>query len=210
MPGLGGIIIAGTRLPFVRRYVGSMGRYAVVGIMVGYALDSMFGIKEFILESMGRDATFTGRTDVWRVLLDLHTDPIIGTGFCSFWSDEFYRSKLPNWVAFSAHNGYLEAYIDGGMIGVTLLVFMLLGVGGKINRQLSLMGSYAVVRFAVLLVTIIGDFSESHFARMGPLWFMFLLCALNAPRSAVTMTIPATIPSVPESLPHPEIASSSP
>ncbi len=186
--GVGTLIIAGTRLPFVRKYVGSLGRYALVFIIVGFLLDSMFGIKEWILASMGRDMTFTGRTDVWRVLLDLNTDPLFGTGFCSFWSDMSYRSQLPYWVAYSAHNGYLETYLDGGYLGVTFLAIMLIAVAGKINRQLSVAGNYAVVRFAVLLVTILGDFSESHFIRMSPLWFIFLLSALDVP-------LPDTVPS---------------
>ena len=180
--GIGGTIVAGTRIPFVRSYVGSLGRYAVVGILVLYLIDSQFGLKEFILDSLGRDATFTGRTDVWRVLLDLNTDPLIGTGFCSFWSDEFYRSQLPNWVAFSAHNGYLETYIDGGMIGVGVLAIMLLGTAANINRGLALKDHFAIVRFAFLLMTIIGNFSESHYGRIGPVWFVFLMCAIELPR----------------------------
>ena len=179
---IGACVLASIKLPFLRKRIGALGLYALGGAIGYLVLDSLIGIKDAILGTMGRDATFTGRTEVWKELLALHTDPIIGTGFCSFWSNQSYRSQLPNWVAFSAHNGYLEIYIDGGYIELFFLALMLLVVGWRINRQLTTSGNYSLVRFATLLVTIVGDFSESHFTRMSPLWFLFLLTALEFPQ----------------------------
>jgi exopolysaccharide production protein ExoQ len=179
---IGAVVVASVKLPIIRKRVAAFGLYAVGGILAFFALDSLLGIRDAILGTMGRDATFTGRTDVWRELLALNTDPIVGTGFCSFWSNDYYQSNLPEWVAFSAHNGYLEVYIDGGYIEVFLLVLMLLVVGLRINRQLAVSGNYSLIRFATLLVILLGDISESHFTRMSPLWFMFLLTALELPR----------------------------
>ena len=120
---------------------------------------------------------------MWRELLALKTDPVFGVGFCSIWSDESLLSKLPSWVGASAHNGYLEMYLDGGFVGVFVLGIMLLVTGAKLNRQLGLHGNYSLVRFAIFIAIIVGDFSESHFGRLGPLWFAFLLTALDLPRS---------------------------
>jgi O-antigen ligase len=178
---VGAIIIGAARLPLFRRRVGALGIYVLAAVMVFFLLDSMFGISASVLSFMGRDATFTGRTDVWRVLLDLKTDPLFGTGFCSFWSDAHYQSQLPDWVAFSAHNGYLETYIDGGWLGIFFLAVMLLAVALMINRHLAAGGNYALVRFAAFMAILVGAFSESHFGRMSPLGFLFLLSALEGP-----------------------------
>jgi exopolysaccharide production protein ExoQ len=176
----GSFILSAIRIPFLRNRVGSLGVYIVASAAIFFVLDSLFGIKEFVVESMGRNMTFTGRTDVWKVLLDLHTPSILGTGFCDFWSDPNYLPKLPYWVEYSAHNGYLETYLDGGIIGVFFLVVLLIGTGLKINRQLSTTGgSYPLIRFVVLGTMIIGNITESHFGRMSPLWFMLLLVALD-------------------------------
>lgn len=180
-----GVMLSG-KLPFLRGRVGAMGTYTVVAILAYLLLDEMFGLKDAILGAMGRDSSFTGRTDVWRELLALKTDWLIGTGFLSFWSDMSYQSRLPDWVAFSAHNGYLETYIDGGMIGVLFLVLMLLVIGFRANRRLAFGGNYALAQFAVLLMMLIGNFSESHFARMGPMWFLFLLTALEVPERTLS------------------------
>jgi hypothetical protein len=52
---------------------------------------------------------------------------------------------------------------------------MLLMQGSRTNRELREGGNFAVVRFALLIVPLIGNFSESHFLRMSPLWFLFLV-----------------------------------
>ena len=180
---LGGGILAAVKLPLLRKKIGQFGGYALVGIAVSYLLDHMFGVSEWIIRSMGRDMTLTGRTDVWRELLALKTDPIFGLGFCSIWSNKSILDRLPAWVGASAHNGYLEMYLDGGYLAVFFLALMLLTMSLKMNQQLKYGGTYALIRFAVVLVIIIGDFSESHFGRMSPLGFLFLLVALDIPPS---------------------------
>jgi exopolysaccharide production protein ExoQ len=178
---VGAMILLSSRVPLLRNRVGALGVYSLIGVAAYLMLDSAFGIKNALLGTMGRDASLTGRTDVWRELLALKTDPIIGTGFLSFWSDQHYQSQLPNWVAFSAHNGYLETYIDGGYVALFFLVLMLAALAVRINRKLTQGHMYVLFQFAVLWVTLIGNYSESHFARMSPLWFLFLLTSLTVP-----------------------------
>jgi O-antigen ligase len=179
---LGGLILFAGRLPILRTRVSSLGLYVLAAAAGYFVLDQVFGIEKYVVESMGRDMTFTGRTEVWKALLALKTDPIFGTGFCSIWSDASYRSRLPEWVASSAHNGYLETYLDGGLIAVFFLGLFLVVTAFRINRQLGRGGAFALMRLAVLVAIVVGDLSESHFARMSPLWFMFLVVAID-PRS---------------------------
>ncbi len=176
---LGTSILLSIRIPLLKRNVSRLGAYAAVTVILFLLLDSIFNIRGELVGVMGRDMTFTGRTDVWQVLLNAGTDPIFGTGFCSFWSDDEYRSKLPDWVAYSAHNGYLETYIDGGMLGVSLLLVMLAAVAWKINRFLAYGTEYGIIRFAFFVITIIYNLTESVFGRLSPNWFVFLLIATD-------------------------------
>lgn len=198
---LGGSIILAARVPLLREKVSVLGGYVLMGIVTFFLLDQMFGITESLVHSMGRDMTFTGRTDVWREILALNTPPIFGTGFLSFWSDLSYQSRLPDWVVSSAHNGYLEMYIDGGVVGVSLLVFMLFLLALKMNRQLASRGNYALVRFAILLVVIVSNFSESNFGRMSAVGFLFLLAAIDIPTLRRVAPIRARSPKIVESSP---------
>ena len=179
-----------------RARIGRFGTYILVAALGFYLLDSTLGLTDFVLDALGRDRSFTGRTEVWREILALNTDPMIGTGFYSFWSNDYYQSQLPYWVANSAHNGYMETYIDGGWLGVAILSIMLVAVWIRINRHLKSGSNYATARLAFFLAIVIGAFSESHFGRLGPLWFLFILTAFEP------WTVGQALPALRESEKH--------
>ncbi len=103
-----------------------------------FLAESLFGIYEVILELLGRDATLTERTDLWPILLEVEINPILGTGFESFWLgkrlDDLWRTL--GWHANEAHNGYLETYLNLGLIGLFLLLGLLLATYVKCCRSL--------------------------------------------------------------------------
>lgn len=177
--GLASFIIASIRLPLLQRRISALGIYGLLGAIGFMLFDWAFGIKDQVVSSLGRDMTFTGRTDVWRELLAVGTDPFFGTGFMSFWDDVDYRSRLPDWVAFSAHNGYLEIYLAAGFLGISFLALLIFVTMLRVNCALATAESYAVVRFAILVVTLIANFSESNFACMTPIGFLFLLATIG-------------------------------
>jgi O-antigen ligase len=136
-----------------------------------------------ILQALGRDATFTGRTDIWQHINLKTVNPVLGAGYWNFWGgpggdiiNRAMDSLIPN-----AHNGYLDMYLDGGFVGIFFLFFMLLTSGLRIARYLKSGGTlseidrYQRIRFALLIVAIIYNLSESIFARIGTTWFTTLL-----------------------------------
>src|SRR5215469_6294466 len=44
-----------------------------------------FGLNGRFAAMLGRDPTLTDRTKIWSLLLGMHTNPLIGTGYESFW-----------------------------------------------------------------------------------------------------------------------------
>ena len=189
---IGGVFLSALRLPILNRRMRAFGGYFLLGLVGLFVLDWSFGISQYLVSSLGRDMTFTGRTEVWRELLNVKTDPLFGTGFMSFWDDMRYRSILPKWVAFSAHNGYLEVYLAGGFVGVTFLGIMLLAIGLRIQAALAQGDEFAVVRFSAYVATLIANFSETNFACMTPLGFLFLLVAIGHCRAASVSAAPAS------------------
>jgi O-antigen ligase len=182
------LIVLSINMPVFRQRINSYGLYALIGAGLFFMLDREFGIMDSIFQSLGRDTTMTGRTDVWRELLAVGTDPLLGTGFMSFWDDQYYRSKLPDWIAFSAHNGYLEVYLAGGVVGVIMLGVMLLGASWRINRALADGTSYSVVRFAILVMMLLHNIAESSFGCMSHLGLMFLVAIFGVARPEQSYT----------------------
>lgn len=182
---VGAAIILSTRLPLFRRRPHLLGAAALAFFLAFWVLDQAVGVRENVVEGLGRNMTFTNRTDIWREFLDLHTDPVLGVGFMSLRDDERYQSKLPDWAQHaSAHNGYLEEYLGGGWVGIFFLAVMLFGVGFRINSALGRDGDYGAVRLAIFFTFLIGNFSESNIASMTPIGFLFLLAGIGHARTA--------------------------
>ncbi len=173
-----GILIA-TRLPIIRARLPALGTAIAVLFISFLILDQFFDVKQALIHSLGRSMTLTGRTDVWEVLRNAGTDPTIGTGYMSFWDDESYRSKLPDWVAFSAHNGYLEMYLCGGIVCLCFHGLMIHATGIRINKSSAWDGDFGVVRFAIFLVALLANYTETNFAWMTPIGFLFLTAAIG-------------------------------
>lgn len=182
---VGAAIVCTTRLPFFRRRPHLLGVAALAFFLTFWALDQAVGVKQNVVAGLGRDMTYTHRTDIWRELLDLHTDPMLGVGFMSFWDDERYQSRLPDWAQrTSAHNGYLEEYLGGGWIGIFFVIVMFVGTGFRINNALGHDGDYGAVRLAAFVAFLMHNFSESNIACMTPLGFVFLLAGIGHARTA--------------------------
>jgi exopolysaccharide production protein ExoQ len=86
---------------------------------------------ETLVLSLGRDLTFTGRTDIWAVLLDkVAKRPWLGYGFRAFWAggaqgeavDLMYRN---NYLVDTAHNGFLDIALELGLVGLGIFLLSL-------------------------------------------------------------------------------------
>ena len=134
-----------------------------------------------LVAAVGRDMTFTGRTEIWQHI-DLNTvHPLFGAGFWNFWGSdrgEMLRVTMNTPGLDSAHNGFLDVYLDGGFLGLSLLVTGLLVQGARIcgSHQRE---RFAQVRFAVLIAAILYNLSESTFARLTPIWVTVLMVMVD-------------------------------
>lgn len=93
---------------------------SIVAAWVATHLDDIF-------KALGRDPTLTGRTDIWRevwALIELR--PVLGYGLGAPWVDHAWTGdqlfeRLTFWLRI-AHQGYLDAWLQLGIIGLALFV----------------------------------------------------------------------------------------
>jgi len=147
---------------------------------------SIFGLffnPKAMLSGLGRDPTLTGRTAIWHVVLSLHTNPLVGTGFESFWMGS---RLLTVWDQTEkgieeAHNGYLELYLNLGWVGISLLTAMI--VTGYRSALITLRRSPHLgrIRLAFFTAGLIYSLTEAGFRMMSPIWIMFLLSVTDVP-----------------------------
>jgi exopolysaccharide production protein ExoQ len=140
-------------------------------------------IIEPIINALGRDMTFTGRTNIWDHITATSVNPMIGCGYFVFWQGPrgLAISEAINWPIPTAHCGYLDCYLDGGIIALALLLFMLVSCGWRLIRR-NPEGRFRIVGLAVLCASIIYNLSESSFVRAEPLWFATVLMMVEFPQ----------------------------
>jgi len=192
---LGSALLIILSLPTVTRRPGRVEAFGLGSVVLFVMLDSMLNIKKLFVEDLlGRDMTLTTRTDVWPVLLTYQKNPLVGEGFNTFWAGERLVRLFKSFGGImQAHNGYLETYLNGGIVGVGLLVVLLFSAYRKIRKQLVLGAPEGSIRFVMLLSAVIYNNSEASFNKVGVLWFVTLFAIMEYraqlhPRTAIGST----------------------
>jgi len=123
---LGGSLMVMTILFPKARNATFLNLAVTVAILVPFS--AMFlGIGSGLVENLGRNTTFTGRTAIWHCALPMVGNPIIGEGFESFWLGQRLLdvAKCIDQGLNQAHNGYIEVYLNLGWIGLSLLAVLI-------------------------------------------------------------------------------------
>ncbi len=141
------------------------------------------------LETMGRNSTLTGRTDIWQGLLSMGTNRIIGTGFQSFWTGENLRnvwSKGGQLAGINeSHNGYLEIFLNLGGIGLVILSLLLISGCINITKQVRQYPALGTLCAGFFVTAVIYAFTEaSAFGIMNPVWYAVLTAMIKLPLGA--------------------------
>ena len=158
--------------------------YVAVIIAVGVIAEFGFHASGLVIEMLGKDPTLTGRTDIWKILVHWDINPVLGTGFESFWLGE-RREKL--WDMFpvlflnSAHNGYLETYLCLGLAGLFITLGMVFSTYARARRELFRDFEFARFRLSYLVVFLIYNWTEVGFRTHSVPFFGFFLVAIEYP-----------------------------
>lgn len=187
-----GILLA-LRVPVMRgqiRWLGTMSvlLMAVVALLQGTGLWA--ALMTQFTQTVGRDTTMHGRDAIWRaVLAEDDVNPLIGVGFYSFWTPERDQrlSEGFYYLLGEAHNGYIETYLTGGLIGLSLLMIAIASAVRRMKRDVLKGATFGDLRVAFTIPILIYNISESIFDRLGGgLWFVLILMTMVESR-----TVPA-------------------
>jgi O-antigen ligase len=113
----------------------------------------------------------------------MHTNPLIGTGFESFWMGSRLErvDLLVGQGIQEAHNGYLELYLNLGLAGVALLATLIVTGYRKVLAVLRRDPHVGRLRLAFFTAGVIYSLTEAGFRMMSPIWIAFLLAVTFVP-----------------------------
>lgn len=148
------------------------------------ASEALFGESfiELIVMSAGRDMTFTGRTALWGEILRIGANhPILGVGYGGFWiGDQHHLWEKFQWIPESAHNGYLDVYLDLGIIGFMILCGVIISVYNKSAKMTLSNYEYGRIGLTFFIMILIYNITESSLIKStNLLWYLFLLFGLR-------------------------------
>jgi exopolysaccharide production protein ExoQ len=183
------VVVVGIR-SINRNFIGT---YMLAALVLLAAGELTFGISGRLSEALGRGSEVSGRTELWTRLMELHTNPILGTGFESFWLGERPQrlEGLFFFIPNEAHNGYLEIYLTLGLIGLFILIALFIATFWKIRPELWRNFEWGRFRLGLLAAIVIYNWTEAGFKTIHPIWFMFYITAMDYPRPRLTTTQPS-------------------
>lgn len=201
---LGCLIIVAVHTKWARRHPAVLKVVIPTGMCLYLILAFGFGINVNALAAqiVGKDPTLTGRTLIWQAVLSTGTNPLIGTGYETFWLGPrlawVWRQTGPG--INEAHNGYIDMYLNLGIVGLVLLMTFLAASFRTICHRLDHERSFGSLSLA--LWTILPFYNVTESAFKGQLIFViFLLAALVVPQKKKLKSVSPEVPAKQSALP---------
>ena len=123
------------------------------------------------IELVGRDTSFTGRTKLWQVALELfRSRPLLGWGF-----DHLRDVELTHGIQLThLHNGYLDLLVRGGLVGITMVLSTMALLVVRVFGILSKDRIAGTVLAIGLIMILVHNVAEGSFGRgMNTLWLLY-------------------------------------
>jgi exopolysaccharide production protein ExoQ len=148
--------------------------YAVVSTV------SHVDIMNRVAYMLYHDSTLTGRTIIWDfVQYEIGRRPLLGWGYQSFWLvPGSPSSEASGWVKLmpNAHNGYYDATVEMGYVGLALLYVFVIATLHAVERVADRDPARARLLLSLVLFFIMWNYFESLWLRgFEFLWIVFLI-----------------------------------
>jgi O-antigen ligase len=162
-------------------------QFAVLAVLGLSVIALFFDPGGGLVQSLGKDPTLTGRKDIWKLVLSMHTNPLIGTGFESFWLGwrlEFMLHALTNLPINEAHNGWIEVYLNLGWAGICFIALLVVTAYRRTIFYIRQEPEKGCLFLGFLICAIFFSFSEAGFRFMTISWFFLLVVIIGASHAA--------------------------
>jgi len=172
------LVILAAHSKAIQRHPRSLNVAILVIFLTYIVLFFGLGLSGAFAGAVGR-TSLSGRLEIWQLVLSLHTNPLLGPGYESFWmGPRLQYISSTSWGALNeAHNGYLEVYLNLGYFGLFLLLLFVAVVYRNICKKLRPFSSIGSLTLAIWTVFVFHNSTEADF-RCGMMWLVFVLAAL--------------------------------
>lgn len=182
--GTGLILMTGMRS--VRRSSGAV-HAIVLAILIGGGLALLFGGEGLVVHALGRQTNLTGRTDIWKAVIPACPNGFIGAGFESFWispsADEVARNLPSRMIINEAHNGYIEVYLNLGLVGLCLIACIMISGYRSAVAAFRRNPEIGGLMLTYVVTAAMYNITEAGFRMLLPSWIFLLLAMVTSSRT---------------------------
>lgn len=119
---------------------------------------------------LNRSENLTDRDVIWSSVLEIASqNPIFGVGYGGYWGLEEDTYKKHHKVD-QSHNGYLEIYLQVGIVGIIVFIIFIFEFCGNIRREITHSYDWGVFGMCFLIMSLLYNYSEASFIRTSLMW----------------------------------------
>lgn len=132
--------------------------------------------------AVGRDATFSGRLTIWRIVIDaIGERPLLGYGYGGFWRSAAAQPLAQ--LAAHAHNGFLDLLAELGVVGGLLFALPAVVYGrAAVHRALAGRAPLTWWPPAYLTFLLVLNLAESALLRHKIFWALYVAAVVRVVR----------------------------
>lgn len=139
-----------------------------------------------LLGSIGKDLTLTGRTRMWPAIMEMiWRQPLQGYGYNGFWfnwdSPGAYVWAASNWTPPNAHNGFMDLWLDFGLMGVVVFAVSFLQTLWR-GLKLLRVDRHAASSWSLLylIYLVLGNLTESCLINRNDIfWLLYIAISFS-------------------------------
>jgi exopolysaccharide production protein ExoQ len=158
-----------------------------LAIFVAGGVALLVGGTGDVAHALGRESNLSGRTEIWAAVIPAVSNPLVGDGYESFWIGpnvkKVWRSLVGWWHPEDlneAHDGYIETYLNLGLVGVCLISLILVDGYRRTAAALRVNPPLGSLMLAYLIVAMVYSITESGFRSPHPMWIFLLLAVVGS------------------------------
>ncbi|PPS44228.1 O-antigen ligase [Chroococcidiopsis sp. TS-821] len=166
--------------------------FFIIAVLIGAVLALLIigNLETIVVDILGKDLTFTGRTILWEYVLQMiQQRPILGYGYQGFWrgldGPSAFVLDAVNWAVPHAHNGFLDLTLNLGIVGLSIFILSFLMSTIRALRWLRLTKKVEDLwPLLSLSATLLYNVAESTLLeRNHILWILYVVTVFARPAS---------------------------
>jgi exopolysaccharide production protein ExoQ len=178
---MGAGLMLATRTRFIRRNAAGVHVLILLLVLTVSSVILLAG-RASVAHALGRSANLA-RMDIWEAIIPMASNPVVGTGFESFWLGtriERLAQRFPNLGLNEAHDGYIEVYLQLGWVGLGLIGLVWIDGYRRAVKAFRHYPALGGLLLAYILTATIYNVTEAGFRMLHPMWFFLLFAVFGS------------------------------